>query len=78
MNSLEKWKEVWEQKGSEGKKENLNLEDLIAIDGFDKGAGKMTEETWMEVVETVKRELDLKGADSLLVEREQCYCLFLK
>ena len=40
MNRLEKWKEVWVRKGREGKRENLTLGDLIAIDGFDKGAGK--------------------------------------
>lgn len=58
MSRLEKWKEVWERKGSEAKRENLTLGDLIAMDGFDKGAGKMTEETWMKAVERVKRELD--------------------
>ena len=64
MNRVEKWKEVWERKGRE--RENLTLGDLIAMDGFDKGAGKMTEETWMEAVETVKRELALKEGDFLL------------
>lgn len=67
MNRLEKWKEVWERKGRERERErNLTLGDLIAMDGFDKGAGKMTEETWMKAVEIVKRELDLKEEDTLL------------
>ncbi len=69
MNRLEKWKEVWERKGGragERERENLTLGDLIAMDGFDKGAGKMIEETWMKVVEIVKGELDLKKGDSLL------------
>jgi hypothetical protein len=38
MNRLEKWKEVWEGKGVEGDRENLTLEDLIAMDGFDSSA----------------------------------------
>jgi ubiquinone/menaquinone biosynthesis C-methylase UbiE len=36
------------------------------MDGFDKGAGKMIEETWLKVVEIVKGELDLKEGDSML------------
>ena len=44
------------------------------MDGFDKGAGKMTEETWLKVVEIVKREPDLKKGGSgviLLNEKER-------
>jgi len=73
MNRVEKWRVVWERKGGEGKRENLTLGDLIAMDGFDKGAGKMTEETWLKVVEIVKREPDLKEGSSgviLLNEKE--------
>ena len=68
MNRVEKWREVWERKGREREREreNLTLGDLIAMDGFDKGAGKMTEETWMKAVEIVKRELEIKEGDFLL------------
>jgi len=65
MNRSEKWKEVWERKGRD-RRENLTLGDLIAMDGFDKGAGKMSEETWMKAVGIVKRELDLKRGNFLL------------
>ena len=66
MNRLEKWKGVWERKGRELKKEDLTLRDLIAMDGFDTATGTMTEETWMNVVEMVKRKLNLRKGDFLL------------
>jgi len=73
MNRLEKWKGVWERKGRELKKEDLTLRDLIAMDGFDTATGTMTEETWMNVVEMVKRKLNLRKGDFLLeVVTEAC------
>lgn len=66
MNRLEKWKEVWERKGRELKKEDLTLRDLIAMDGYDTATGTMSEGTWMKAVEMVKKELDLKEGDFLL------------
>jgi len=66
MNRLKKWKEVWERKGRELKKEDLTLRYLIAMDGFDTATGTMTEETWMNVVEMVKRKLNLRNGDFLL------------
>jgi len=66
MNRLEKWKGIWERKGRELKKGDLILRDLIAMDGFDTATETMTEETWINVVEMVKRKLNLRNGDFLL------------
>lgn len=63
-NRLENWRSVWERKGKEA--QSLNLRELINLDGFDKGAGKMSVELWLSVALTVGRELDLKKGDFLL------------
>lgn len=61
---LESWQKVWERKGREAK--GLSLNDLITIDGFDGGAGKMTDSMWFERVEHVKSALKLDETSSLL------------
>jgi len=66
MNSsrMESWKEVWERKGREAC--SLTLQELIYLDGFDKGAWKMTEEMWLQVAGIIVKELGLKEGDYLL------------
>ncbi|HAV42595.1 TPA: class I SAM-dependent methyltransferase [bacterium] len=63
---LERWHEVWERKGKEKIKEKYTLQDLIDIDGFDKGAGNMTEEVWLKAVGVAIRELELRPNEYLL------------
>lgn len=63
-NRLENWRSIWERKGGEA--QSLTLQELIYLDGFDKGAGRMTEEVWLKVVETVVKELELSNKDYLL------------
>ncbi len=61
---MENWREVWERKGTET--QDYTLQSLIKADGFDKGAGKMTEEQWLRVVDTAVKELEITASDSLL------------
>lgn len=64
LSSLEAWQKVWEKKGRAAGGTTLSA--LIAADGCDGGAGKMTEAVWLNLVEQIKRELRLDEASSLL------------
>lgn len=64
LSSLAAWQKVWEKKGCAA--EGITLKALIAADGFDGGAGKMTEAVWLNLVEQIKSELRLDEASSLL------------
>lgn len=64
LSPLKAWQKVWEKKGTEA--QGIALSDLIAADGFDGGAGKMTEAVWLDLVEQIKSELRLEVASSLL------------
>lgn len=59
------WYDIWQKKAS-NVKENLNLEDLIAIDGFDTGAGYFPMESWMSFVNAVEGKLNIRKSDYVL------------
>jgi len=63
---LKRWQIVWERKGKEKTKEEFTLQDLIEMNGFDKGASKITKKIWLKAVEIVKDKLDFKRGDILL------------
>jgi|GEM_PF-390229 len=59
------WKNLWEEKGRFNK-ENFKLRDLINMNGFDKGLGRMNEASWLLLASLVIEMLDLSKDDSLL------------
>ena len=68
MNSTDaqvSWKNIWEKKGNVTA-ENVTLEDLIAINGFETGAGAFPVESWLQFVEEIKIELGLLDDQKLL------------
>ena len=58
------WKEIWNRRNSI-KNTNLDLSDLIALDGFDAGAGKIEIEDWREYVHRVSQKLNLQAGNSV-------------
>jgi len=61
-----KWREVWTSKGTRHNLERLTLLDLLAIDGFDTGGGKMTESMWFKLNQWACRKLNLRKGQTLL------------
>jgi ubiquinone/menaquinone biosynthesis C-methylase UbiE len=59
------WKEIWERKG-DVVSDDIELKDLIAIDGFDTGAGEFSVDSWLSLVEEIKLELDINGSHRVL------------
>lgn len=64
MNTVENWKEIWEKKGVVNTTQ-LTMPDLIAIDGFDTGAGKFSLEKWLKFAEYVKNKLGIQVNNKL-------------
>jgi ubiquinone/menaquinone biosynthesis C-methylase UbiE len=58
------WKEIWENKGIT-EKEDFVLTDLMALDGYDTGAGCCPVEGWMFTVEMMERKLQLNRKESI-------------
>ncbi len=58
------WREVWEKKGH-AVKENFALEDLLAIDGYDSPASKVTTENWMAYIHAIKKKLKISRDQNL-------------
>jgi ubiquinone/menaquinone biosynthesis C-methylase UbiE len=52
------WREVWEKKGH-AVKENFELEDLLAIDGYDTPASNVTTENWMAYIHAIEKKLKI-------------------
>ena len=59
-----KWQEVWSRRHAD-EHLNLALHDLIALDGFDSGAGKIEVEDWREYVRRAAEKLNLTGETSV-------------
>jgi ubiquinone/menaquinone biosynthesis C-methylase UbiE len=59
------WKDVWENKGKAAP-DTLDLTNLIAIDGFDQGAGKFPLDSWLSFIEETKKRLRLKKEKKIL------------
>ncbi len=58
------WREVWEGKGH-AVKENFELEDLLAIDGYDTPASKVTTENWMAYIHAIKKKLKISQGQNV-------------
>ncbi len=59
------WYEIWERKGS-AVIGTYDHESLIALDGFDVGAGRLTSRQFFEIARLVQRELGLQPGMRLL------------
>lgn len=60
----QKWYEIWNRRNSENL-DSLELKDLIALNGFDSGAGKIEEEDWREYARWVSKKLELSQSNSI-------------
>ena len=67
MNTTDKasWKDIWEKKGHVSL-ERIELKELIAIDGFDTGAGQFPIQSWLSFVEAIRARLDIREGYSVL------------
>ena len=62
---MKDWLEVWNSRTGPAR----DLADLIALDGFDKGAGKISVKSWLKFVAEISKELDLAAhADCEILE----------
>lgn len=59
------WKSIWKNKGKTSSEE-LSLERLIAIDGFNIGAGAFPIESWITYVEAIRSKLALQKGNTIL------------
>ncbi len=59
------WKTIWEKKG-QVTIDDIDLKKLIAIDGFDTGAGELSVAGWLAFVEEIKIRLRLKEEQNIL------------
>ena len=60
MNS---WKKIWNNREIEHGDETLLS--LIRLDGFDEGAGKISQVHWIEYVNWIRYKLDINETDSI-------------
>lgn len=66
---LVNWHKVWSERVNSldiSKQSGFSLGDLIALDGFDTGAGEVGEEAWTRNVDSVRLRLRARRGDSLL------------
>jgi SAM-dependent methyltransferase len=62
---MKDWLQVWDSRTGPAR----DLADLIALDGFDKGAGKISVKSWLKFVAEISKELDLAAhADCEILE----------
>ena len=61
-----KWRKIWTSKGTRHNLERLTLLDLLAIDGFDTGGGKMSEAMWFKLNQWARRKLKVRKGQTLL------------
>lgn len=58
------WRRIWnDRRGPDGTRPTLA--DLIAMDGFDAGAGKIQEHDWSQYVESVSSKIGIRADDSV-------------
>lgn len=58
-----KWHQIWSRRSTSAM--TLDLKDLIALDGFDSGAGKIEVGAWRDYVRIISNKLNLKTGDSV-------------
>jgi trans-aconitate methyltransferase len=56
------WKEIWNKRKTT---EALDLGELIKLDGFDTGAGKIEPKEWREYTDIIAKKLSLKNGQSV-------------
>lgn len=64
MNNIN-WYQVWSKRNLDNSS-NPSLEDLISLDGFDEGAGRVQLEDWRKYAELIIDKLKMKKEDSIL------------
>ena len=62
----QQWRDIWIKKGVVEEGKQILLLDAIALDGFDTGGGKMTEQMWMELHSLANAKLSVQPSDHLL------------
>lgn len=60
----DKWHEIWGRRNASDEI-NITLEDLIALDGFDSGAGKIAVEDWQEYARRITEKLNITNGKSV-------------
>jgi len=58
------WREVWEKKGY-AVKENFELEDLLAIDGYDTPSSNVTKENWIAYIHAIEKKLNISPGQNV-------------
>ena len=58
-----KWKEIWNKRSAD--QDKYSLDDLIKLDGFDTGAGKINENDWRYLTNKVAEVLGLQDDDTV-------------
>lgn len=64
MNNIN-WHQVWSKRSFDNLL-SLSLEDLIALDGFDEGAGRVQVEDWRKYASLIIDKIKMKKNDSIL------------
>jgi trans-aconitate methyltransferase len=62
--SHENWKAVWNRR-SPIKSDNLTLDELLQMDGFDSGAGRISAADWQKYADTIANKLNLENNHSV-------------
>ena len=60
---LNNWKDIWNKRSSEA--DEINLQMLIQLDGYDGGAGKIHEKDWRVLTKRLGDKLEIKAGDSV-------------
>jgi cyclopropane fatty-acyl-phospholipid synthase-like methyltransferase len=59
------WKTIWERKGNINS-DNIDLEQMLAIDGFDTCTGQLSVGSWLSFSEQIRTRLGLKPGHKIL------------
>lgn len=61
---MKNWKDIWENR-HENTSESSILMRLIALDGFDTGHGTISEDAWLQYIDTIKEKLCIDSHTSI-------------
>jgi trans-aconitate methyltransferase len=59
-----KWREIWGERNASDRN-NLDLKQLIDLDGFDSGAGRIEVDDWREYARRIVEKLSIANGDSV-------------
>jgi trans-aconitate methyltransferase len=61
------WHEIWNRRetGAAGGHQDYGLADILGIDGFDSGTGRIDEQAWLSFISYVQAHMGIKTADSI-------------